>query len=458
MIKRTVFTLLLALLMLPVLAQKKDTLVLDRIVAVVGNAIILESEIALQCQQLEAEGVIITQAVRCKVLEQLLYRKLLLHQAEVDSLYVTEEQVESELDRRFRYFLSQYPSIEQFEITTGKTVEEYKEIYREQVRQLLISQMMQNKIVGSLTVSPNEVKEYFSSLHPDSVPYINAEVEIGEIVKKPAVNPELKKYAREECEKLRQRALAGEDFTTLVKLYSKDPGSNGQNPEGKTQYDGIQRGSFVPEIDQYGFSMKPGEISPVFETDYGFHVMKLLARKGDFIDFQHILITVPVDPADLQKARLRLDSIADLIRKDSITFTEAASRFSDEEESKVNGGSLYNPYTGDTKFQVDQLSQVDPTLALVIEKMQTGELSQPTLTATRDGKEAYRILYIKSRTQPHKANLDQDWLRIQSDALIAKEEKLLKAWVDKILVNTYVKIAGDYKSCDFDSDWVKLSK
>src|SRR5688572_13479673 len=268
------------------LCAQKDTLILDRIVAVVGSTIILESEVEMQCQQMEAEGVVITQAVKCQVLEELLYRKLLIHQADIDSIDVSDEQVESELDRRFRYFLGQYPSVEEFEKTTGKTVDEYKNIYRDQIRQLLISQTMQNQIVGSLTVSPSEVKEYFNSLPPDSVPYINAQVEIGEIVKKPEVNPELKKYAKEQCEELRQRALKGEDFTFLVMTYSKDPGSNGQNETGATKYVDIQRGTFVTEFDQYAFSMKPGELSPVFETAYGFHVMKLLTRKGDFVDLQ----------------------------------------------------------------------------------------------------------------------------------------------------------------------------
>lgn len=436
---------------------QNDSLVLDRIVAVVGNTVILESEIELQCQQLEADGINITQAVRCQILEDLLFKKLLMFEAELDSVVVTDEQVESELDRRFRYFLGQFPSIEQFEKTTGKTVDEYKDFFRPKVRELLIAQIMQNNIVGNLTVSPSEVKQYFNSLPPDSITYVNAQVEIGEIVKKPAVNPELKKYAKEQCEELRQRALKGEDFTYLVKTYNKDPGSNGLNG-ADTKYVNVQRGTFVPEFDQWAFSLKPGELSPVFETDFGFHVMKLLARRGDFVDLQHILITIPVDPADLEKARQKLDSISGLIKKDSITFSEAASRFSDEENSKVNGGSIYNPYTGDTKFEMSQLSQIDPGLALVIEKMKTGEISLPALTQTSDGKDAYRILYIKSRTQPHVANLNEDWLLLQNEALIAKEKKILKEWISKKMETTYVKIADDYKSCDFESNWTKAIK
>jgi len=437
---------------------QKDTLVLDRIVAVVGNAVILESEVEAQCQQMALQGVSITEALRCQVLEDLLFRKLLLFQAEIDSIEVSDEQVESELDRRFRYFLGQYPSVDVFEKTTGKTVDEYKDFYRPQVRELLLAQMMQNKIVGNLTVSPNEVREYFASLPPDSVPYINAQVEIGEIVKKPTVNPELKKYAKDQCEEYRQRALKGEDFTYLVKLGSQDPGSNGTGQNPQTKYENVQRATFVAEFDQYAFSMKPGEISPVFETEFGFHVMKLLARRGDFVDLQHILIKIPIDPADLEKARLKLDSIADLIKKDSISFTEAASRYSDDEDSKISGGSLYNPFTGDVKFEMDQLSQVDPGVALVIEKMKTGELSYAMLTQTRDGKEAYRILYMKGRTDPHKANLNDDWLRMQNDALINKEEEILKEWINKKLLNTYVKVNEDYKSCDFESNWLKAVK
>jgi peptidyl-prolyl cis-trans isomerase SurA len=439
-------------------AQNKNV-VLDRVIAVVGNSFILESELETQCLQLKMNGEKITREIRCKVLEQMLFRKLLLAQAIHDSITVTEEQVDQELEKRFRYYIYQFGSVEKFEAFYGKSVDQYKEDFRDDIRDILMTQKMQQKITGDITVSPNDVKQYFESLDPDSIPFINAEIEIGEIVRKPKENPELRKYAKDKIEDIRKQALSGTNFELLIRSYSEDKGSNGFQG-GPLEYDNIPRGQFVAEFDQYAFSMKPGEITPVFETVFGFHIMKLLARKGEVVDLQHILVKIPTDPQGLQKAKDFLDSLADAIRlhKDSLTFSQAASRFSDEEDSKVNGGKIVNPNTGDTRFQLNEIGQVDPNIALTIEKLKLGEMSEPVVTETQDGKEAYRILYIYSRTEPHKENMKQDYLRIQSDALNDKENKIIKKWIAKKLLSTYVRIDGDYKDCAFDNDWIKPVK
>src|ERR1051326_8214087 len=276
-----------------IFAQVKTTI--DRVIAVVGNSPVLESELQTQCLQIKLSGEKVTRKMECQVLEQMLFRKLLLAQAEHDSVTVTDDQVEQELDKRFRYYVYQLGSVENFEKFYGKTVDKYKEDFRDDIRDILMAQKMQQKITGDITVSPNEVKTYFENLLPDSVPFINAEIEIGELVRKPKESPELRKYAREKIEDIRKRALSGEPFENLVRLYSEDPGSNGTNG-APTMYKNVPRGQMVPEFDQYAFSLKPGEISPVFETSYGFHVMKLVARRGEVADMMHVLITVPVDP------------------------------------------------------------------------------------------------------------------------------------------------------------------
>jgi peptidyl-prolyl cis-trans isomerase SurA len=446
-------------------ARAQSPLVLDRVIAVVGGSVVLESELETQVLQYKMSGGKVSQDVKCKVLQQMLFRKLLLAQAQHDSLSVTEEQVDAELDKRFRYYIYQFGSVEAFEKFYGKTVDQYKEDYRDDIRDILLSQKMQQKITGDISVSPNEIKTYYEGLNPDSIPFINAEIEIGEIVRKPKENPELRAYAKQQVEDLLVRAKKGEDFTYLVRTYSQDQGSNGSVNEGvvsPTEYDNIARGQFVPEFDQYAFSMKPDSITPVFETVFGFHIMKLLRRKGEVVDLQHILIKIPIDPQGLQKSKDYLDSLAGIIRskKDSVShaFSEFASRYSDEDDSRSNGGKITNPNTGDTRFQLDEISQVDPSIVLTIEKLKTGELSEPVLCETSDGKQAYRVLYIFTRTEPHRENLKQDYLRIQNDALNAKQEEIIRKWIAKKLVGTYVRIEDDYKSCKFDNDWVKVSK
>jgi peptidyl-prolyl cis-trans isomerase SurA len=448
--------LVVAFSLVPVLGKaQQDTILLDKIIAVVGGSAILESEIRNQVNELKKQNKEVSPGLRCELLEELLLQKLLLAQAKRDSISVTDLQVENELDRRLKFFISRFGgNVDAFEEYYGKSLQGFKDDYREDVRNMMMIQQMQNKITGDVDVSPLEVSNFFNSLPADSIPFINAEIEIGEIVKKPAVNPELKAYAKSKCEELRARALKGEDFTFLVKAYSMDPGSNGKGG-APTKYENIARGTFVPEFDQYAFSMNPGEISPVFETSFGFHVMKLLVRKGEYVDLQHILIQIESAPEDLVKARNFLDSLRTMILKDSISFTEAASRFSDDEDSKINGGSIFNPIAGTFRFEMDQISQFDPTLFLVIDKLGPKEISQPGLTMTRDSKQAYRIIYVKSRTQPHKANLKDDYQRIKEEAVAAKEEKLLREWVARKVPSVYVWISDEYKNCNFETNWIQ---
>ncbi|MCC7301929.1 MAG: peptidylprolyl isomerase [Bacteroidia bacterium] len=452
--KKLVLSLLTLFSASGILAQ--DTITLDRIVAVVGNNIILESEIASQIAEYKRQGEPIPPNAKCILLEQLLVQRLLLAQAIRDSVEVSDQEVESELDRRLKYFIGKVGGdVAAFENFYGKPVEVFKEDYRDDVKNMLLIQRMTSKITGDLDVSPLEVQQYFESLHPDSVPFINAQVEIGQIMKKPVVNKEMKEYARMKAEEIYKDAKAGKDFTVLVKAYSCDPGSNGKQG-APTYYTNIGRNTFVPEFEQWAFSLKPGEISPVFESPFGYHVLKLLARKGEFVDVAHVLVCIETSDEDLKKARTFLDSLGSMIAKDSISFVEAASRFSDDEETKISGGSVYNPFTGEYKFEMEQLSQFDPALFLVVDKLGSGEVSASLPTSDRtDGKQAFRIIYIKSRTQPHRANMKEDYQRLKDDAQAAKEEKLLRDWVNKRTGGVHVWIADDFKSCSFGSVWIK---
>lgn len=446
---RILFSVILFSVTLNLSAQQK---VIDRVIAVVGKNIVKQSELETQYTQYLSQGMDPTENTRCTLLEELLYQKLLLAQAQKDSVEVSDAQVEGELDRRLRLYIQQFGTREKFEEFYGKSVEEFKEELRENLRDIMLAQTMQSKITGDISVSPNEVKEYYKSIHPDSLPYINAEVEVGQIVRKAPVSAEAKRDAKEKIEGLRQRILKGEDFALLARLYSDDLSSAKVGGEIKN----VPRGQFVPEFESLAFSLPEKETSPVFETDYGYHIMQTMQRRGEIVDVRHILLIPKINALDLDKARTLLDSVYNLIVKDSISFSDAAGKYSQDEESKSSGGLIIDPRTGSTKIEMNILSQVDPTVFYTVDKLKEGEVSKPALMATRDGKQAYRLVYLKSRTQPHKANLKDDYQRMQGEALAEKQEGIINAWIKRKLEVTYIKVADDFKNCDFNNNWLKL--
>jgi len=265
-------------------------------------------------------------------------------------------------------------------------------------------------------------------------------------VRKPAVNEDEKKRVKEKLENLRERIVSGEDFGTLAYLYSEDPLSAKQN--GELGF--VERGSFVPEFEAVAFNLKEDEVSKIIETTYGFHILQLIERRGERINIRHILLIPQVASYDLLKAKTFLDSIAVLIANDSLTFAEAAMKFSDDEDTQLNGGMMINQLDGTTRLETDQL---DPVLLFMIDKMRVGEASKPALMNTLDNKQAYRLVRLISRTKPHRANLKDDYQRIQNAALTEKQNKAISKWIEKKRANIYVKIDDEYKTCNFDHNW-----
>jgi peptidyl-prolyl cis-trans isomerase SurA len=446
------FTLLLMVFASLGIAQ---TMVIDRVIAVVGVNPILESELQAQLQQSkqDKEGGVLEEGALCSILEDLLYQKLLLAQAQKDSLHVTEGEIDNELDRRMNYYIYQFGSAEKFEAFYGKTPEEFKIDLRDNVRNILLAQRMQAKIVNDLSITPNDVKAYFNSIPTDSLPFINSEIEVGQIVKKPQITAEAKKEAKEKITGIRERIVKGQSsFAAMAALYSEDPGSASKGG----LYQGIQRGQFVPEWDAQAFKIKPNEISEVFETVYGFFIVQLIERRGDVVDARSLLIAPKIDAMDMLRAKLSLDTIYEKLKTDTLQFSDLAGKYSDDEESKNNGGLIVNPYVGSTRFQMDELGQMDQNVAFAIDKLKVGEYTKPTPFATRDGKQAYRVLYLKSRTEPHQANLTDDYQKIQSIALAKKQKGVIAMWIKKKLNSTYVRVTEDYKDCTFANKWVSI--
>lgn len=424
---------------------------IDRVIGIVGENIILRSEVEAQYVQFAASGAPVTKNTRCDLYEDLLYQKLLLNQAKIDSIEIGEAQIQSEIDRRLRYFVAQLGSEKKLEEFYDKSIVEIKEEFHDLIEEQLMIQAMEGKITDGVTNTPAEVREYFNSIPKDSLPHINSEVVIAQIVKKPPISEKEKLKAKMKLEGIRERIMKGEDFGTMAVLYSEDPGSAKNNGElGFTP-----RSAFVPEFSAMAFRMKEDQISEIVETEYGYHVLQLLGRRGDEVNVRHILISPKVNPQDLVTAKQYLDSIQNIINtEDTMTFELAAKLFSDDKETKQNGGKLVNLVTGTSTFEMDQLGQMDPTISFTLDKMEPGDISKPMVTQLADGTQAYRLIKLVKRTKPHVANLTDDYQKIQEVALMKNQSERLERWINKKIEKTYVRIDEDFQQCEFQNNWV----
>ena len=422
--------------------------IIDQVVAVVGGTIVLESDIENQYLNYRNQGGISGSAteIRCTILEEILYQKLMVAQADYDSITVNEGQVESELDRRLGMFINQFGSQEKLEEYYDKTLTEIKLELHDIIAEQLLAQQVQQTIVVDVTVTPSEIRSFYRSMPKDSIPLMKTEYIIAQIVKNPPISVEEKILVKEQLMELRKRILDGEAFATMAILYSQDPGSakNG----GELGFYG--RGQLYPEFEAIAFKLKEGEISNIVETEAGYHIIQMIERKGDYVNVRHILLIPKVSPYDLLKARNELDSVAQLIRADSISFEMAVEAFSDGED-KLSGGMLINQYTGSTKFEAEQL---DAQVSFTIEKMNVGEISNPVPMKTTEQKDAYRILKLIEKSKPHKANMQDDYSRVQEWALRQKQTVAMDDWINSKAKETYVRIIESYRTCTFKHNWI----
>lgn len=428
----------------------QDSLV-DGVVGVVGGNVILKSDVENQYLQIRSQGSMAGSSARlkCQILESLLFQKLLFHQAQVDSIAVTDAQVDSEIERRMRYFISQAGSPEELEKYYNKSLVEIKEELREILKEQLMTKQVQDKITEKVTVTPAEVKSFYRKIPKDSLPDIPSEVEVGMIVKIPPLGAPEREAAREKLKGLRDRVLKGDDFATLAVLYSEDPGSAKQGGELGL----FQRGEMRSEFEAAAFKLKPGELSDIVETEDGFHLIQMIERRGDFINVRHILIQPKVSVGDLNKAKIHLDSISGLVASGKIPFDQAVIKFSDD-PSKNNGGLLINPATGNSKFKTEEL---DPKVFFVIDKLKEGEISAAVKWEER-GKTYFRTYYLKTRTMPHKADLQTDYAFIQQLALDKKNYEALQNWLTEKIKSTFIYIAEPYRNCSFEREWLSAGK
>jgi len=422
--------------------------VIDEIVAVVGNEIILYSDVQIQKNQLIAQG--FKGALSdCQVLEEILFEKLMLNQAKVDSLEVTDAIVENQLNRRMDVFVRQIGSVEALEDYYGKSMEEIREDFFEVLKDQLLVQRMESEISTELNVTPSDVQDFYNEIPKDSLPYINASVQMAQIVKYPEVSFKEKERVRTRMLEFKEKVESGqEDFETLAALYSDDPGSAAKGGNLGMQ----PRGTWVPEFDAVAFNLSEGQISTPFESDYGFHIMQLIERRGEMYNANHILLIPQVSSVGLNQARTDLDSIRALVIRDSVSFALAANKYSDDEKTKNQNGSLVNQASGSTIFEMDEL---DPTLFPVIDTMEVGDISKSFYFQTRSNEKGYRIIKLVERTEPHRANLTDDYQSLQNMASERLRAQTMDKWVRERIQDSFIKIEEDYLNCVFGYPWIE---
>lgn len=444
--------LLFLLLGMSVNAQEN---VIDEVVWVVGDEAILKSDVETERLNAQYEGRRFDGDPYCVIPEELAVQKLFLHQAEIDSVTVSDQEVLQQVDQRLSWLEEQIGSKEKMEEYYNKTSTQIREMLRENIRDGLTVQEMQKKIVGDIKLTPAEVRNYFNKLPDDSIPYVPMQVEVQIITREPKVKEEEIERVKKELRDFTDRINKGETtFSTLARMYSEDPGSARKGGE----YGFTGRGELTPEFANVVFNLTdPKKISKVFETEYGYHIAQLIEKRGDRISYRHILLKPKVDEAEINEALEKLDTLANDIRKGKVTFDEAATWVSQDKDTKNNHGLLANPQSGTSRFEMQQLAGfVSQEVAKAAENLQIGEVSQPFTMVNSKGKEVCAIVKLKNRIDGHKATITEDYQRLKSIVTAKRSEEKLQKWIVEKQKNTYVRVNPDWRKCDFKyPGWIK---
>ena len=450
--KRSVFYTCLIFLSTVISGSFANAQTADKIVAVVGkNRVILQSELEKQVMQIREQDPNFHDTMKCMVLQQMMLSKLMVEQADRDSVVVSEEEVEGQIDNRLRYFIRAYGSKEKLEQATGKTVYQLKEENRDIFREQLLAERMQGQIIQNVKITPAEVRTFFDAIPADSLPFYPATVEMGQIVIDPPVNPELDSYAKQKAIDIRKKIVeGGESFEMLAGIHSNDPGSRDNGGDLGV----VNRGDMVPEFSTAAFKLKDGEISPIVRTKFGYHIIQMVRRQGEQGQIRHILIHPEITSVDLRKALDKLDSIRAELITGKLTFQEAVGKYATDDMSKRTGGMITDPQTGSTQIEIEKL---DPGMVLMVDSLKPGSYSQPHIFTTETGEKSCRIVYMKERTEPHKANLRDDYSKIQEVALGQKKMQRVEKWLDEKLPTYYIKIDDEYHGCRTMEKWISAS-
>lgn len=446
------FVVLFALLMLTGSVMYGQDHVIDEVVWVVGDEAILKSDVEEARMNAQYEGRKFEGDPYCVIPEELAIQKLYLHQAVLDSIEVSESEVLQRVEMMTNQYIQMIGSKEKMEEYFNKTATQIREAMRENVKNGLTVQKMQQKLIGDIKITPAEVRRYFKDLPQDSVPYIPTQVEVQIITSQPKIPLDEIEDVKRRLREYTDRVNKGEmDFSTLALLYSEDKGSAMRG--GEIGFKG--RGELVPEYANVAFNLQdPKKVSKIVESEFGFHIIQLIEKRGDRINTRHILLKPKVNEKDLTSARARLDSIADDIRKNKFSFDEAASIISHDKDTRNNHGLMPNPQTNTSKFEMQQLPQ---EIAKVVDGLNVGEISKAfTMVNEKDGKEVCAIVKLKTRINGHKATITDDYQSLKEIVLDKRREEMLEKWIVEKQKHTYVRINDNWKNCSFKyPGWIK---
>lgn len=429
--------------------QSQDAPIIDKVIAKIGSEYMLYSDLIAAYKYQKESNPDMSDDDICFLFEQIIAQKLLVHQAKLDSVEVSTEELDNALDYRIQNILGAMGGDEKrFEEYYDKSVTEAKDQMRDDMRQQMLAERIQKQLISEVTITPKEVVEFYDRIPKDSLPFLSSEVEISEIVMPPKVNDEEKEKSIKKMEEIRKMIIDGEEtFEDMAKKYSAD---------GSAELGGslgwMKRGSLVPEFEASAYSLENDEISEVVETEFGFHIIRLNDRRGNTINCSHILIRPAITQADLDLAKSNLDSIRNLILQDSFDFGKAVKLYSDKNiQSFNNGGRMTNPKTGNTFFETGDL----PTeIYFEIESLETDDISEPMEYYTPTGETNFRLVKLISKTKPHKANLEQDYSRIQLYAKESKKNEYYNKWVMEKLGETYIEVDPVYGDCENLQKWI----
>ncbi|PUZ26657.1 periplasmic chaperone for outer membrane proteins SurA [Chitinophaga costaii] len=434
-------------------AQQK--LVADKIVAIVGDKIVLKSEIdgELMNQERDQQKPLPAEA-GCNIMEQIVAQKILVLQAERDSLPVSDNDVDGEIDNRIRYFQNLYGSQEKMKQVTGYSVYQLRERFREPIRDGLLAKAMREKIVNAVKVTPSEVKNFFDGIPKDSLPFFESELEIGSLVVFPKASYEMEKYATDKLLDYKKRIETKQaTFSTLATLYSEDPSV--KENEGVMVLNRNDKNMWDADFLSQAFRLKEGEISQPFKSQFGYHIVQCISRQGDNVRVQHILVKPVITNSDLTDATKKLDSIRANIISGKYNFAEAVAEYSDAQMAKFDGGMRQNKNNGTSLITIDQLDDPsDRSIVLMLDSLKAGDISQPERYTDEQGRQGVRIIYLKTRTKPHRMNLDDDYARIMQQALERKKAVALNKWLREKVPTYYVHVEDEYRQCPNISQWL----
>lgn len=428
---------------------QNDTIIVDKIIARIGDEIILKSEVEENYTQASLFSTYSQKPTKCNVLEDLMTQKLLINQAKIDSISVTDDEVENQVKARLNYFINQAGSVEQLETYYNKPIYYITEDLKKMLKEQFTAEREKEHVVGDVSITPSEVAEYFAKIPVDSIPLVEESFEIRVIYFYPKLTPDEEQITIDKLKDIRDKIVSGErKFESMARMYSQDPGSARQG--GELGF--MSRGELDPDFASVAFSLDSGEVSDIVKTKFGFHIIQLIERKGQRVNVRHILIKPYISIETQQNTVAYADSIRQLIIDNKISFSDAAIKYSTDKDTKNSGGLMFNPTTESTMFKLNELNA---QVRYEVGSMNEGDISEPLVTTDDYGNTVIKIYKIEKRVPEHRANLKDDYQLIYNIALNKKKESIFDTWVSKTIKKTYINIDKSFRDCEFKYNWTK---